>query len=632
MGNSDEFRKKLGISAGLCLIGVAAFWPLLRCDFINFDDPSYVTNEPRISEGLSIENVVWAFSTPHPPENWQPLTTLSYLMDVQVFGPKAFGHHFANLAIHIANTVVLFLILSRLTGFIWRSAMVAGLFALHPMNVEPVAWISSRKDVLCAFFFLISIWFYSFYAGKASNPRSRRQIWFYYGLALIFFVAALMSKAIAVTLPFVLLLLDYWPFKRTKVSRTGLHGQIAAIWPLVRGKAPFFVLAGIFSWLSSSLLHRQGGTQIYGDLSLSNRVANGMVSYGRYLGKLVWPSQLSVFYPRPPTWPASYVIISLLVILGGTYLAIKCVHKRPWLFVGWFWFVGILLPLVGIFYQLGGHAIANRYTYIAYPGLFIAVTFAAAEVLSGHRYGKSLATAGSVCLLASFCALTRIEVSYWQNSETLFRRALAVDKDNAAAHNLLGSALLEQGRLREAEEHFAEALRIRPDFPYAEVNYAMTQAREGKSDEGIKLLSNLLQQHPHDQEACYNLGYLQQQKGDFAGAIKNYEEALRLKPADADALNNLAWIRAANTDPSYRNGEEAVRYAQRACALTRFRKPIMIGTLAAAYAEAGRFKEAVAAAQKAQEVAEESGQTEIAEKNRKLLELYQGGKAYHEVE
>jgi len=608
-----------------------AYWPVLKANFINFDDPRYITQEARVGEGPTVENIRWAFTTPHPPENWQPVTTISYLFDTRVFGSNAFGHHLVNILVHLANSLLLLWLLIRLTQAFWQSALVATLFALHPINVEPVAWISSRKDVLCMLFLLSSIWFYSGYVNKTVGKKEYGKRWrrFHYGLALCCFVAALMSKAVAATLPFVLLLIDYWPLARMNVSGIDVRDCVKANWRLLWEKVPFFVVAAAFAWVGSYLLQKEGATANYGELGFGNRVANAVVSYARYLGKFVWPAHLSIFYPRPQNWPVWEIILSLLLMLGCTLAAAVFGRRRRYLFVGWFWFLGTLLPVIGIVHQLGGHAMADRYAYVAYPGLLIAAVYLAADILQAHKVG-SVMVAGSVILLVVLFTLTRIQVKYWRDSESVFSHALTVDKDNAAAHNLLANTLSQQGRLKEAEEHYAEALRIRPDFGYAQVGYGVTLARDGKFEAGISQLQELLKKHPHDQEAYYNLAFILQQKGDIEAATEQYEKAIQLKADDADALNNLAWIRAANSKAALRNGEEAVRLAQRACEVTRYRRAVMIGTLAAAYAEAGRFTEAIAAAGKAQAVAYDLGQKDTAEKNGELLKLYRAGVAYHE--
>ena len=637
MATPAKTSTKILISLVLSTAIFAAFWPVLQADFVNFDDPQYV-EASRISEGLTTENVLWALTRPHPSMNWQPVTTLSYLVDVQVFGLKPFGHHLVNLLVHSANAVLLLWLLDRLTRSFWRSAFVAGLFALHPMHVEPVAWISSRKDVLCLLFFLLSTWFYASYVERikeGSETGGSRRSAACYVLALCCFVAALMSKATAVTLPFVWLLLDYWPLERFKISATSLRKQVSGVWPLVRGKIPFFLLAAFFAGLGSYLLAKEGGTQNFGDIPLSNRVVNGVVAYAKYLGKLFWPADLSVFYPRLSSWPTWQLMVSFLLLFGCTTLAMVYLRRRPYLFVGWFWFVGTLFPVAGIVHQLGGHAMADRYAYIAYPGLFIAFTWLTVEIFNRINLAAPVIAAMGIAVSGILLALTNLQARVWQNSETLFRHALAANKNNAVAHNYLGSALMRQGRLKEAEQHFADALRIPAEFPFAQlkdaqINYGVALARNGKVDEGMNQLFELLRKRPNDEDAHYGLGLILQEKGDLAAAIEQYQEALRLKPEDADALNNLAWIRAANGKAIFRNGEEAVRLAERACEITRSRTAVMIGTLAAAYAEAGRFEEAIAAAERAQSVARELGLREVAEKNQQLLELYKARRAYHE--
>jgi len=454
------------------------------------------------------------------------------------------------------------------------------------------------------------------------NPKneSSREV-FYYVLGLLWFAFALMSKAMAVTVPFVLLLLDYWPLRRFRAG---------AIPKLLREKVPFFLLSAISCFVTIEVQRAGGATRFSSELPITARLANALVSYVWYLGKTFWPADLMVFHPHPlhrAIWP----IASAMLILAAITVVVLFVPNRRYFAVGWFWFVGTLIPVIGLV-QVGDQAMADRYMYIPSIGLFIAIVWGFAEFVRGNLLLERTANVMAVAAIVVLSVVTQNLAQSWQNSETLFQRALAVDKNNAAAHNFLGSALASQGRLTEAEEHFVQALRIRPDFPYAEINYAAALGRQGKVEEGISRLLRLLKKHPSDEEARCGLGLLLLQKGDVSAAIEQYQQALLLKPEDADAMNNLAWIRAANPKASFRNGEEAVGFAQRACELTRFRKPVMIGTLAAALAEAGRFPEAIAAGEKAQAVAKELGQLEVADRNGKLLQLYRAGNAYHGVE
>jgi protein O-mannosyl-transferase len=634
---ANRISRKLLISGLLGLITVVAFWPVVRCGFVNFDDPEYVTDQPYVLGGLTWRAIIWAF-TSQQGSNWHPLTSISHMLDIQLFGARATAHHVVSLVYHIVNTLLLFLLLTRMTSTMWRSGLVAALFAIHPLHVESVAWISERKDVLSTLFWLLAIWAYCAYASNESEVRAekpeRDPKWknrkLYYSLALLFFALGLMSKAMVVTLPFVLLLLDYWPLRRMTSAEYREEGRVRvrSFARLMREKIPFFLLSAGASLVTYAVQRAQGATRLAGELRVGVRVANAVVSYVRYLGKTFWPAELTVFYPHPLVWP-HWTIVSACLSLLAVSAFVVWMNKREYLAVGWFWFLGTLVPVIGLV-QVGDQAMADRYMYIPSIGLFLALVWGVADVAQRNVALRMAACAMSIVAIGALSVVTQNLTRTWQSSETLFRHALAVSETNAAAHNFLGNALATQGRLKEAREHFAEALRIRPDFPYAQINYATTLAADGEIEDGINRLSALLRKHPDDEEAHCSLGLILQQKGDIALAIEQYHQALRLKPNDAEVLNNLAWIRAANANVSARKGEEAVQLAERACELTGFQKPVMIGTLAAAYAEAGRFKEAIAAAQKAQTIAQGLGQAETAERNRKLMELYQAGSAYHE--
>ena len=629
--------RKLLISGLLVLVTLAAFWPLVGCGFVNFDDPEYVTDQPYVLGGVTWRGVIWAF-TSQQGSNWHPLTSLSHMVDVQLFGLQARAHHLMNLAYHIGNTVVLFLLLSRMTSTLWRSGLAAAFFAVHPLHVESVAWISERKYVLSTLFWLLAIWAYCLYASKKSefgssrpdgDGKSKGQNWkLYYALALVFFAIDLMCKAMVVTLPFVLLLLDYWPLRRVTSGECREKVQVRRFLLLIREKLPFFVLSAGASVVTYAVQRAEGATRFSNDLPMTARAANALVSYLRYLGKTFWPVDLSVFYPHPFHWPAGIVVCAGLLILAVSAWVIW-MNKREYLPVGWFWFLGTLVPVIGLV-QVGDQAMADRYMYIPSIGLFVAIVWGVRDFVGGNRAVLVAAKVAAVAAVGILAVVTHRLTQAWQSSETLFEHALAVDQNNAAAHNFLGSALLRSGKLKEAREHFAQALRIRPDFPYAQINYATVLAADGEIEHGIKELSALLMKHPNDEEAHCSLGLIMQQKGDIAGAIEQYQEALRLKPNDPEALNNLAWIRAANANATFRDGHEAIRLAAQACALTLYRKPIMIGTLAAAYAEAGRFNDAIATAEQARKLAAAMGQTQLAEKNEQLLQLYRAHQAYHE--
>ena len=695
-------QQKLLLCLLLVLLTGLAWWPVARCGFVALDDAAYVTGNPQVQAGLTLKGVAWAFSTPHSA-NWHPLTWLSHMLDAQLYGLQPTGHHLTNLFLHLACTLLLFLLFNQMTGALWRSALVAALFALHPLHVESVAWVSERKDVLSAFFFLLTLWAYACYTQKSEarspkpegNPKSEiRQTGagshrpparstfhvsrftlhapHFYALSLLFFALGLMSKPMLVTLPFVLLLLDYWPLGRMQnaecrmqkdASRFTFHVSPATLRPLLVEKLPFFLLAALSCAVTYAVQHAGGAVMSAAELSLPGRMANALVSYPRYLEKMLWPANLACFYPRPEHWPVWQVAGAALVLAVITVLVLRLLTSHRYLAVGWLWFVGTLVPVIGLV-QVGEQAIADRYTYIPSIGLFVLVAWGLGDIVGRWPRLKPLLVSASILALAALLLVTRQQVPCWQTSEALFRHALAVTQDNPWVQCLLADTLADAGNFEEAEVHCREALRLKPGFPEIQILYAKVLARAKKLEQAAAVLSEVVQQNPTDSMAQGALGSVLGQKGDAPGAIEHYRQALRLKPDKAeahfslasllaqqgdvsgaideyrqglrwqpdnpDALNNLAWIWAANANPAFRNGTEAVQLAQRACELTRYQNPMLVGTLAAACAEAGRFDDAVAAAQKARDLASASNQKELADRNQHLLELYQSRQAYHE--
>lgn len=616
-------QKKVLLALLLGLLAATAYLPASRCGFVDYDDTDYVTENLKIQDGLTLPGVTWAFSTGHAA-NWHPLTWLSHMLDVQFYDLSPMGHHLTSLAFHAVNSALLFLLLMQFTGALWRSAFVAALFALHPTHVESVAWVSERKDVLSTFFALLSLWAYAKYAEK--KARSTPHAWRFYLLALALFVLGLMSKPMLVTLPFLFLLLDFWPLGRLQSSLF----KPKAVAPLLVEKTPFFLLAAISSVATFLVQHAGGATVSTTQFSLGGRVSNVLVSYVRYLGKLFWPDNLAVFYPRPAEWPWWQVGGSAAILVLITGFVLRFALTRGYLAVGWFWFLGTLVPVIGLV-QVGEQAMADRYAYIPSIGIFIAVVWGIEEVVRPYKPLKLIVTAGAICALAAFFLGTWQQIRHWETTETLFRHAVLVTTDNPTAEEALASALSNAGKLDDAEHHSLNALRAKPDFPEAIITYAVVLARQGRLAEARAQLTDVLRRGSKDANVHFALAQAYASSGDIAQAIQQYQAGLRLKPENADALNNLAWIRAANADPTFRNGEDAVQLAQKACELTRYRRPIMLGTLAAAYAEAGRFPDAVAMAQKAHDLCLAKGQKELADKNQELLQSYEAGKPYHEA-
>jgi tetratricopeptide (TPR) repeat protein len=606
-----------------------SFWPITGADFLNFDDPDYVTNNPQVQGPLNLTAITWAFSTTKTG-NWIPLTWLSHMLVAQVADSKPYAHHFANLILHSLNTILLLFLLQRATRQFWPSFLASLLFSVHPIHLESVAWISERKDVLSTFFLFLSIVFYVIYAERRSKSLATRSITVVhpvnqstsvlpYLASLFTFVLSLMSKSMPVSLPFILLLLDFWPLHRFSPEKR-LDKKIT--WsPLLFEKLPFLVISLIFSVITVYSQRSAGATQLSEELPFYDRLSNALISYCRYFSKLFWPEHMAVFYPHPLHWPLWQVAASLLLLLLISTLAWQKRTAYPFMFVGWFWFLGTLIPVIGLL-QVGYQAMADRYTYLPSIGFFFICSWFSVALAARRPALKTV-----TIFLVSFCVLalslsTRAQSRNWLSSETLFRHALTVTTNNAVAHQYLGEALLQQGRYPEAEEQFLAALSIRPGYPDAKANYALTLAQEGKLDEAAQRLSSLLKESPDDANLHFNLAVVFQQKGDVPSAVAHYHEAIRLTSDYADALNNLAWILATNPKPELRNGEQAVQLATQACKLTHFKKPIYLGTLAAAQAERGLFSDAIETARKAVSVAEQTGQTELASKNQELLQLY----------
>ncbi len=767
-GGGSAPGSDLFIGLGLLATIVAIYWPVARFEFINYDDAEYVSENLRVQAGLTAENVAWAFRTTFF-ENWHPLTWLSYMLDRQLFGLTAGAFHLVNGLFHLLNSLLLFAVVKRMTGARWPRPKVAALFAVHPLHVESVAWVSERKDVLSAFFGMLTLWAYVRYAER---PRIGQ-----YLLAVLLFGLGLMAKPMLVTLPFVLLLLDFWPLRRLEFKawqnpealrgKTD-EGQFSRVCPpksvlgLVVEKIPFFVLTGASSVVTYMAQH--GARSAAENLPLATRLANVLVAYVRYLGKAVWPNHLAAFYPYPDHWPVWQVAGSALVLLAVTFLVFRSLRVRPYLAVGWLWYIGTLVPVIGLV-QVGGQSMADRYMYVPIIGLLVMFAWGAADLIGRWRVKKGGLMAAAVVL--GCVVVSGRQVRFWQNSLVLFEHALAVAPGSALAHNNLGDALMSLGQTNEAVAHFSAALELDPkDFmaygnlgnyffgqgkideaaakyqeglrlnsrnPELNHNLGLCLAQQGKFSEAVRYYSTALQFRWEYTEALMNLGnallalgkpdaavtnyaavlrlksdsapghfnlanalfqqgkypeaaahYLQSirlqpdfadahsnlaralvaqgKNGDALGhlteavrlkpaaaefhfhlgtvlesanrpteAIVQYQEVLRLKPASAAALNNLAWLLATYEDAKVRNGAEAVRYAERACELTGRQQAMFMGTLAAAYAEAGRAADAVTAAAKAAELAGAAGQKELAATNQKLLELYRAGKTYRDA-
>jgi tetratricopeptide (TPR) repeat protein len=649
----------------LALVTVLVYSPVRHAAFVVFDDPDYVANS-HVQAGLTWAGVRWAFTT-WQASNWHPLTWLSHMADASLFGPNPGAQHLVNVLFHTANALLLFLLLFRTTGKLWPAAAAAALFAWHPLHVESVAWVSERKDVLSTFFGLLALMAYSKSPkSKVQGPQSR--IWHAWALGL--FALGLMAKPMLVTLPFVMLLWDIWPLERWRPFATATNGSKNRAAEhatrntrlLLLEKTPFLLLT-LGSCIITFVAQRSVAVMSLEQRPLGLRLANALVSYVEYLAKMIWPARLAVIYPLPneiPGWQIAGAAVILAAISLGAWVARK---NSPYLLVGWLWFLGTLTPVIGLV-QVGGQALADRYTYIPSIGIFIALAYGAAELAARFRISRIVMAAVATVALAGTLFATERQIGFWQNSETLFRHALALTKNNAVAHLNLGvaleqdnrqaEALLEyrqaiaadphrfqphndlanllaaMGAREEALKEYQEALRLNPNAALGHVNFGTLLADMGRFDEAMREYSEAARLAPEDPRPHYQMGKACLRHGQSAEAVKHFREALRLNPDDFQTLTWLARVLASDENAAVRNGAEAVPLAQHANDLTGGEQPFVLDALAMAYAEAGRFKEAQEAAQKAIELATAAREQKTTAEMQQRLRLYQAGQAYRE--
>jgi protein O-mannosyl-transferase len=519
-----------GFCLGLAAITFAVFGQTAGFGFVKFDDNVYVYENATVAGGLSLKGLAWAF-THADCYLYHPLTILSLMGDYQLHGLHAGGYHFTNVVLHAASVILLFLILRQMTGALWRSVFVAAVFAIHPLRVESVAWVAERKDVLGTFFFMLTLCAYARYV---RNPNSRAR----YLMVGAAFMLALLSKPTVVTLPFVLLLLDYWPLHRFEQPGPVRQPEYFGI-PrrLILEKIPLLALAA--GACAMTVLTAEKAIAADTDVSLPARIGNALVSYAVYLGQMVWPEGLAVYYPRPeqgyPVWTATLSFLLLALITGGV-LAFG--RKRRWLLTGWLWYLGVLMPMIGIV-PVGEFAHADRMTYLPQIGLYLMLTWTVADLSAGWRYrGAALGGLAAVILVAlGICA--RTQTAYWRESEILWTHALACTTDNYMAHLHLGNALFQRGRLDEAIAEFQTALRIKPLFAEAHYNLGDAFLKEGRVDEAITEYQEALHVNPNYAEAHNNLGNILLQKGGGDEAILHFQKALQIKPDYAAAHLDL---------------------------------------------------------------------------------------------
>ena len=603
------------LTAGICICLAVLTWAVfgqtLRHDFVNYDDPRYVYQNTRITSGLNIAGIAWAFTHIHS-ENWHPLTTITHMLDSSLYGLKAGGHHFTNVLLHTVAVVLLFLLLQQMTGALWKSAFVAAVFAIHPLHVESVAWVAERKDVLSGVFFMLTLLAYVHYARAPSTWR--------YLIVAFVFALGLMSKPMLVTLPFVLLLLDYWPLRRIRDQRSRVGRQLLS---LLVEKIPLIALSAVSSVIT--FLAQRGALGGTEQLPMLARINNALVSYVVYVRQMFWPANLAVFYPHPenrlPPWEIS---LALAVLIGITIAAVILRKKAPYFIMGWFWYLGMLVPVIGLV-QVGWQGHADRYTYLPQIGLYIAGTWAVADLTALWPRRRVLLGAAALLLIGALSWSSSVQTSYWRDSETLFTHALAVTRNNDVAENNLGIVFLQRGQLDEAISRLQAAIDLRPENGPAHNNLAKALLQKGRLAEAMVHYRKFFEIEPENVEARNILGTALIQQGRIREAIEQWQEAQAIEPENGNAASNLAWVFATCPDDSIRDGRRAVELAEKALRISGGKIPMIFRVLAAAYAEDGRFSQAIESAQRGADLATSQGISGLAAELQSNIALYQAG-------
>jgi tetratricopeptide (TPR) repeat protein len=613
-------HRNIVVSVLLFIITCIAYWQIANCGFVNFDDDSYVVENSRVQGGLTLSNIVWAFST-FDVGNWHPVTWLSFMLDYQLFGLSSRAYHLTNLFLHIINTILLLYVLNRMTQAFWQSAFVAALFALHPLHVESVAWIAERKDVLSAFFWLLTIGAYYRYA---KQPSLGKYLW-----VLIFFILGLMSKPMVVTLPFILFLLDYWPLRRLRsgkpadcffyeepqfkdpkkrkhnskkgkddiipqLEKTILSGQWALMRPLIWEKIPLLAAAVIAGIITVAAQQKGGAIGLLETFPLIVRIENALVSYMLYIGKMVWPQNLVVFYSHPGAFPIWESAGSALILLSVTAAVIWNRKKYPYLLVGWFWYLVSLLPVIGII-QVGGQSIADRYTYLPLIGLFIIIAWFSGDVLTAAKFKRPILIVALISILLACLLQTQAQVMYWKNGVTLFQRVFNVTGSNGATNFLLGNAYAKQGKCSDAIKYLTVSIQQNPGFSsaleslmfclndlnrvpaadirghhpsetYQNLSYqynlvGVSLLLRKNAEEAIPYLQKAIEMKPDYAEAEYNMGNAMVISGRIEEAFDHYRKALQIMPDYAEAHNNIGSIfyKKGKIDEAIHHFSEALR-------------------------------------------------------------------------
>jgi Tfp pilus assembly protein PilF len=535
-------RLKIIISIILSMLVLVSYNRVVNNDFIGLDDPVYVVDNYRVQGGLSKETALWALTTTHAG-NWHPMTWLSLMLDGGLFRMNAAGYHWTNVILHLLSGLILFLVLCRMTASPWPSGMVAALFLIHPLHVESVAWVAERKDILSGLFWMMGLWCYARYAER---PCLVRYLWVVLSLA-----CGLLSKPMVVTFPFVLLLLDWWPLGRMVGGKTNLVRLIVE-------KIPLFLLSAAGSFITFIVQKENHAMVSLSMMPLGDRLANAVVSYATYLEKTFWPEGLSIFYPYHGPPPFGYMISALAMLILITVISVLLVKRYPYLLVGWFWYIGTLVPVIGIV-QVGSQAMADRYTYLPLVGIFIMAVWGLRDLLDGYRRRRAIWGFVSGVVITVLVVLTQIQISYWKDTSTLFGHALRTTERNFMAHQILAEGMVKMGDLAGAESHYCEAIRIRPMFKNALNGLGYLLSTRGEQDEAALLLEKALQIDPAFVLAMKNLGDVRLRQRRIADAIPLYRKALLYEKEYPELLNNYGIAMFFNGDV-----DEAARMFQTA--------------------------------------------------------------------
>ena len=628
----------------LALVTLFAYLPATRFDFLNYDDDDYVTSNPVVQNGLTLAGIKWAFTTGHA-SNWHPLTWLSHMTDCELFKLNAGGHHLLSILFHSANAALLFIVLLRLTEKIWPSAFIAALFAWHPVHVESVAWVAERKDVLSTFFALLTLLNYvAFMKGN-----SRRHFW----LAVLFFALGLMAKPMLVTLPFVFLLLDFWMRRGLPLSRAGF-----ALW---LEKTPFFLLTAISSVITFCVQHSGHAVVTLDQIPVSFRLENAAVAPLRYVQKIFWPENLAVIYPVASI-PLVRLLAGILFLVLVSVMAWRCRNTRPYLLVGWLWFLGTLVPVIGLV-QVGSASMADRYTYIPAIGIFLALAFGLNDLGAGISWAKKFFPVGACAVLGLCLLITETQLGYWRNSETLFRHACAVNPNSDIAHHDLGTALVTLGRTDEALAQFREAVRLNPARQQTHFNLGILLGPAGRPAEAQVEFSEAIRLDPdnanirsaaggnlvalgkydealkefataEELDPRYAMPHLETARvfflqGHDARAVEELRAAFRIEPDNVQILTGVAHYLAANMNSAARDGQNALNIALKANELSGHSQPVAFDVLGMAFAELGDFTNAQVCAESAITLAN-LGRMKGVMPIQHRLELYKMHQPWHE--